>query len=84
MLFARRSGDRRRPVVTVRVEKGEAFDVLLNNAKDSALLVLGREGTSGVIHNALGSVGDSCARLASCPVVIVPPVSAQTGIHQLR
>lgn len=51
---------------------GEPSDVLLNYSQNSRVLVLGRHGTNGMIHSALGSVGDTCARLATCPVVIVP------------
>jgi len=55
------------------VQEGDPVEALLINAENSRLLVLGRHGTSGMIHNALGSVGDACARMAMCPVVIVPP-----------
>ena len=60
--------------VVLRAIPGEPTEVLLVCAEDSRLLVVGRHGTSGIIHSALGSVGDACARLAGCPVVIVPPV----------
>lgn len=52
---------------------GEPTEVLLACSEGSRLVVVGRHGTSGIIHSALGSVGDACARLANCPVVIVPP-----------
>lgn len=51
---------------------GEAAEGLLSSSKGAAMLVLGRHGTAGLIRSALGSVGETCARLASCPVVIVP------------
>lgn len=60
-------------VIDGRAIQGEPTEVLLACSEDSELLVLGRHGTSGIIHSALGSVGDACARLATCPVVIVPP-----------
>lgn len=50
----------------------EPVDALLTAAEGADLLVLGRHGTSGLIHSAIGSVGDAMARLAPCPVVIVP------------
>lgn len=56
----------------VVVTDGEPADCLIDAARGSSLLVLGRHGTRGMIHSALGSVGDTCARLAECPVVIVP------------
>lgn len=55
---------------------GEPTEVLIKCSENSHLLVVGRHGTSGIIHSALGAVGDACARLALCPVVIVPPDSA--------
>lgn len=58
--------------ITVAVERGEPAEVLIESSRTSQLLVLGRHGTRGLIHNALGSVGDTCARLSDCPVVIVP------------
>lgn len=63
------------------IEPGEPVEVLLANAENSRLLVLGRHGTSGIIHNALGSVGDACARMATCPVVIVPPVKGGPSVE---
>lgn len=52
--------------------QGEAAEGLLGASEGAAMLVLGRHGTRGLIHSALGSVGETCARLAGCPVVIVP------------
>jgi nucleotide-binding universal stress UspA family protein len=51
---------------------GEPVDQLLDQSAAAELLVVGRHGTSGLVHSALGGVGDTCARLATCPVVIVP------------
>lgn len=59
--------------VVLRAIPGEATEVLLECSQNSRLLVVGRHGTSGIIHCALGSTGDACARMATCPVVIVPP-----------
>lgn len=56
-----------------RVLPGEPTEVLLACSENSRLLVVGRHGTSGIIHSALGSVPDACVRLSVCPVVIVPP-----------
>ena len=52
--------------------EGAVAEALLDAARGAEMLVLGRHSTSGLIHSALGSVGDTCARLADCPVVIVP------------
>ncbi|TXL57511.1 universal stress protein [Aeromicrobium terrae] len=51
---------------------GEPAQVLVDLSTRADVLVLGRHGTSGLIHSALGSVGDTCARMAACPVVVVP------------
>lgn len=51
---------------------GEPAECLIEASRGASMLVLGRHGTRGLIHSALGSVGETCARLADCPVVIVP------------
>jgi nucleotide-binding universal stress UspA family protein len=53
---------------------GDPVDVLVRASAHSALLVMGSHRTDGLLHSALGSVADSCARMADCPVVIIPPV----------
>ncbi|MBC7633595.1 universal stress protein [Aeromicrobium sp.] len=53
------------------VSAGEPAGALLEAARGSSLLVIGRHSHRGMIHSAL-SIGDTCARLAECPVVIVP------------
>ncbi len=55
--------------------EGDPVEVLLRCSESSDLLVVGRHGTAQLIHSSMGSVGDACARLARCPVVIVPPPS---------
>lgn len=57
---------------TCVVAEGEMAESLLDAARGAEMLVLGRHSTNGLIHSALGSVGDTCARLSDCPVVIVP------------
>ena len=66
------SGLARRPSITTRVESGPPVDVLTMLSEQADLLVLGSHGTSSLIHSALGSVSDACARLAACPVVVLP------------
>ncbi len=65
--------------VDLRALEGDPVEVLLRCSESSDLLVVGRHGTSQLIHNSMGSVGDACARLASCPVVIVPPQIQVSG-----
>ena len=68
--------------VSFVVVQGDPADVLVRQSRASALLVMGSHGVGGLMHSALGSVTDTCARMAECPVVIVParpngpPVSA--------
>lgn len=66
------SGLAGRPSITTRVETGAPVDVLTMLSEQADLLVLGSHGTSSLIHSALGSVSDACARLAACPVVVLP------------
>lgn len=54
------------------VVEGEPVEALLSQSESALLLVVGRHGTRGMIHSALASVGDTCSRMAACPVVIVP------------
>lgn len=61
-----------RATLTPRAIAGDTVDVLLNCAAGSRLLVLGRHGVNGMVHSAMGVVGDTCVRMAACPVVIVP------------
>lgn len=51
---------------------GEPLEVLLERAETSRMIVVGRHGDDDLVHSALGSIGDECARLAPCPVVIIP------------
>jgi nucleotide-binding universal stress UspA family protein len=57
--------------VVVTVVEGHPRGVLLDAAKDAALLVVGRRGRSSFPGLTLGSVSEACARQARCPVVIV-------------
>lgn len=58
--------------VSYHVVQGEPADVLVRESRASDLLVMGSHGVQGMLHSALGSVADTCARMAECPVVIVP------------
>jgi nucleotide-binding universal stress UspA family protein len=59
-----------------RVERqvlaGDAATVLVDAARDAALLVLGNSGRGGLVAAVTGSVALSCAHHARCPVVLVP------------
>lgn len=60
------------PVVT-RVMEGHPAAELLTAAREADLLVLGRQGRSGVAAALMGSVSRHCTEHAPCVVVIVPP-----------
>ena len=55
------------------VVEGPAVTVLLGEAADAELLVVGSRGLGGFRELLLGSVSHQCAQHASCPVLIVPP-----------
>ena len=52
--------------------EGQPADVLVEQAQDADLLVIGSRGLGGFRGLLLGSVGQQCAHHAPCPVVIVP------------
>jgi nucleotide-binding universal stress UspA family protein len=54
------------------VVEGLAAALLLQQAADADLLVVGSRGRGGVTGLLLGSVSQHCAHHAPCPVVIVP------------
>jgi nucleotide-binding universal stress UspA family protein len=54
------------------VREGQPATVLLDEAADADLLVVGSRGLGGFRGLLLGSVGQQCAHHAPCPVVIVP------------
>jgi nucleotide-binding universal stress UspA family protein len=51
--------------------EGQAAHVLLDEAEDAELLVVGSRGHGGFTGLLLGSVSQQCAHHARCPVVIV-------------
>lgn len=54
------------------VREGNPAHVLLEEARDADLLVVGSRGLGGFRGLMLGSVGQQCAHHAPCPLVIVP------------
>jgi nucleotide-binding universal stress UspA family protein len=54
-----------------RVRQGRAAAVLLEEAAEAALLVVGSRGHGGFAGLMLGSVSQQCAAHAPCPVVVV-------------
>jgi nucleotide-binding universal stress UspA family protein len=62
-----------KPTLTVDAEviKGHPSDVIVEEAKDAALVVVGNRGRGGVASLLLGSVSHHVVHLAPCPVTIV-------------
>jgi nucleotide-binding universal stress UspA family protein len=61
--------------VEVRAVPGNPAKVLLDQAADADLLVVGHRGLRGVASACLGSVGLQCVLHATCPLTIVRPVA---------
>jgi nucleotide-binding universal stress UspA family protein len=59
-------------VVPRHVLPGKPVDVLTLRSRDAYLLVLGGHSTAGLRHSGASSTAEQVARLAECPVVIVP------------
>jgi nucleotide-binding universal stress UspA family protein len=70
------------PEIVERSVKGAAARVLLAEAENAELLVLGRGHRSGVIDVLRHSVSAECVRRATCPVVVIPnvPVAAHVAV----
>jgi nucleotide-binding universal stress UspA family protein len=62
-----------RPEVPIeqRILEGHPAEVLLNQAQDADLLVVGSRGHGGFAGALLGSVSNHCVQHATCPVVVV-------------
>jgi nucleotide-binding universal stress UspA family protein len=59
--------------ITTRLVTGAATQVLLDQARDAELVVLGNRGIGGFVGLLVGSVGVALAAHAPCPVVIARP-----------
>jgi nucleotide-binding universal stress UspA family protein len=61
------------PAVRVKVEVGEgsAAQFLLNAANGATMVVVGSRGHGGITGTLLGSVGQTLAQHAPCPVLII-------------
>jgi nucleotide-binding universal stress UspA family protein len=57
--------------VKTKVVKGHPTSIILEEAKDAALVVVGNRGRGGVASLLLGSVSHHVVHLAPCPVLVV-------------
>ena len=64
------------PPISHETIRGDVVEVLVHLSTRAQLRVVGSHGTSTLRHAGLGSVSEGCARLAACPVVVVPPSAA--------
>jgi nucleotide-binding universal stress UspA family protein len=65
--------------VTTKAVEGQAAAVLLHEARDAELLVVGSRGLGGFRGLLLGSVSQQCVDHAPCPVVVVRHVHADVA-----
>ncbi len=65
-----------KPEVVERSRHGAAARVLVEEAREAGLLVVGRGHRTGVVDVVGQSVSAECVRHATCPVVVVPADSA--------
>lgn len=60
------------PGLVHHVVAGDPVDTLVLMSSRAHVLVMGRHSTTGLRHSAQPSTAERCARLADCPVTIVP------------
>ena len=67
------------PPVASKVMAGDPVDVLTLLSGSAYMLVMGRHSTAGLRHSAESSTAERVARLADCPVTIVPEQASRTS-----
>jgi nucleotide-binding universal stress UspA family protein len=65
------TGDAITPRISLIVRQGKAAQVLVDEAKDAELLVVGSRGLGGYRAMLLGSVSTNVVQRAACPVVVI-------------
>ena len=67
------------PPVSFEVVAGRPEHVLVDASSRASLLVVGAHGVQSIRHAALGSISEYTARLAYCPVVVIPAPAPHEG-----
>lgn len=67
------------PPVSFHVVAGRPEHVLVDASSRASLLVVGAHGVHSIRHAALGSISEYTARLAYCPVVVIPAPAPYEG-----
>jgi nucleotide-binding universal stress UspA family protein len=64
-------------VVNDRLDLGHPLPAILQvlESQDVSLIVMGTQGKGFIKEIFLGSVAHNVSRLATCPVLLIPPVS---------
>ena len=69
-----------RVAVRCKVVRGRAGQILIAEAGEATLLVVGSRDQRRLVDLAHGSVSGYCTRHASCPVVVIPPAIGVRGM----
>lgn len=70
------------PPVAFQIIAGRPEEVLVNASTRASLVVIGAHGVQSIRRAALGSISEYVARLASCPVVVLPAGAARATAKQ--
>ena len=65
-----------------RTREGQAAEVLLDEARDAVLIVVGNRGRGGFASLLLGSVSQHVVHHAPCPVLVVREREDAAAVHQ--
>jgi nucleotide-binding universal stress UspA family protein len=71
-----------RPAYASLVVQSTAWQALVDASRTADLVVVGTHGRGPVRSFLLGSVSQSVIRHSSCPVVVLPPLDAETAHQQ--
>lgn len=69
--------------VTSDIVVGFAVEEIVAVSEDADLVVMGTTGESGILEKVFGSISNSTARKANCPVILVPQGHQFSGIDHI-